>query len=450
MDHNTRSHSIDMLNGPLLGRIIGFALPLAASSMLQQLFNTADVAVVGRFASPQDMAAVGSNSSVINLIISLFVGLSVGANVVIARLIGQDRRDRINAGIGTICLVALISGFILLFAGMLAAPPILAAMQTPADVMGPAVTYLRIYFLGMPFIMFYNFGSAILRSEGDSRRPLMALTIAGIINVALNLLLVIVFHMGAAGVGIATVISNAVSAAFIFRFLTQGPEDFRLRRSCLRLDSVVLKVMLRIGLPAGIQGMIFSLSNAVIQSAVNSFGSYAAAGSAASQNLEYVCYYAINAFNQAATTFTGQNFAAKKYDRCRNIYRDCLLSGAISCAIVDLILILASGPVLGFFSQDSRVLEFARIRMFHVLAFQGIAASYEVTGSTLRGMGWSMTPTVLTIFGCVLFRIFWVYVIFPIQGTYSSLMYIYLASWILTGTLVMTAYFIIARRTLRV
>lgn len=447
--HKAKDNKVDMLNGSLLDKIILFALPLAASSILQQLFNSADTAVVGRFASSQDMAAVGANSPVINLIVSLFVGLSVGANVTVARLIGQGKKERINDAIGTITLIAAMSGILLLFLGMILARPILTLMDTPDDVLPLAVLYLRIYSLGMPFIMFYNFGAAILRSKGDSKRPLYALTLAGIINVILNLILVIVFHLNVAGVAIATVISNIISSGLILFFLIHGEEDFSLRRSCLKIHADILSVVLRIGVPAGIQGVIFSLSNTVIQSALNSFGSIVVAGSTVGTNMEVICYFSINAFNQAATTFMSQNYAAGKYDRCRKIYRECLFSGMIACAALNWLIILLHGPILSIFTTDPEVLHYAWLRVTHVLAFQWIAATYEVTGSALRGIGYSMTPTILTIFGCVGFRVFWVYFIFPITGTYSLLLMVYLASWVLTGALVTAAYLIIARKALK-
>lgn len=437
-----------MLNGSLLDKIILFSLPLAASSILQQLFNSADTAVVGRFASSQDMAAVGANSSVINLIVSLFVGLSVGANVTVGRLIGQGRQKKINDAIGTITIIAFISGIFLLFLGISLARPILTLMDTPADVLPLAVLYLRIYSLGMPFIMFYNFGSAILRSKGDSKRPLYALTLAGIVNVILNLILVIIFHLNVAGVAIATVISNIISSSLILLFLIHGEENFRLVRSSIRIHGDILRGVLRIGVPAGIQGMIFSLSNTVIQSALNGFGSTVVAGSTVGANMEVICYYAINAFDQAATTFTSQNYAAGKHARCKKIHRQCLLSAMVFCATLNWMIILFHHPILSIFTTDPKVLHYALLRVTHVLAFQWIASTYEVTGSALRGMGYSMTPTFLTIFGCVGFRVFWVYFIFPITGTYTHLLLVYLSSWLLTGVLVMVAYFIIAHKKL--
>lgn len=440
--------SVDMLRVPLAGPIIMFALPLAFSSMLQQLFNAADTAVVGRFASSQAMAAVGSNSSIINLVIALFVGLSVGANVVIAGLIGRGLRKEIPEAVHTAVLVAILSGAVLLAVGMLIARPMLILMNTPEDVIDLATLYLRIYFLGMPAIMLYNFGSAVLRSKGDSRRPVIALIYGGILNVILNLILVIVFRLHVIGVAAATVSSNVVSATLIIRHMLHEEEDFRLYPAKLHINRHHLLQMVRIGLPAGLQGVVFSLSNTVIQSGVNSFGSYASAGSAAALNFEIIAYYIVNAFNQAAVTFTSQNYAAGKYDRCRKIYRLCMLFAVSGTAVFDFTLIAARGVTLTLFTTDPRVIEFAVIRMTHILAFQWMVNSYEITGSALRGMGYSMTPAMLTVVGTCVFRIIWVTILFPLHRSFGFLLYVYPASWLITGFLVLGAYALIRRKVM--
>ena len=450
-NNKTKSESkqVDMLHGSLLDKIVLFAVPLALSSMLQQLFNTADTAVVGRFASAQDMAAVGANNSVISLIISLFMGLSVGANVSIARLIGLNRKNRINDAIGTIILLAGGSGILLLVIGFILSDPIHSLISTPKDVTALAVKYLRIYSIGMPFIMLYNFGAAILRSKGDSKTPLYSLIIAGVINVLLNLIFVILFKQGVAGVGYATVISNVISAGIIIYTMIRGEEDFRLRLSCLKLQKDVLTIVLKIGVPAGLQGVIFAVANTVIQSSINGFGSAAVAGSTASQNMENMSFFCISAFNQAATTFISQNYSAQEMKRCKVIYRYCLLGGLISCGLINVVMFLLHDQIIGIFTTDPEVQKFAFIRMQHVMLFQWMAASYEVSGSSMRGMGISMLPMVLTIFGCVGFRVFWVMFIFPVIGTFSSLMMVYFVSWIITGTTVIAAYYITARKYLR-
>ena len=441
--------SVNMLEGSLLDKILLFAIPLALSSMIQQLFNTADTAVVGRFASSQDMAAVGANASVISLIVSLFIGLSVGANVAISRLIGLNKTKKINDAIGCIMLLAGGSGVVLLFVGILLSSPILTAISTPSDVLPLAIKYLRIYSAGMPFIMLYNFGSAILRSKGDSKTPLYSLIVAGVVNVVLNLLFVIAFKQGVAGVGYATVISNIISSGLVVQTLVNGEEHFRLKLSKLKPQKDVLSIVLKIGVPAGLQGVIFAIANTVIQSSINSFGSAAVAGSTASQNMECMSFFWINAFNQAATTFISQNYSAKKPDRCRKIFIMCLVSAFLSCGLINVLSLVFHDSIIAIFTGDPEVAAFALTRMSHVMIFQWMAASYEVSGSSLRGMGVSMLPTLLTVFGCVGFRVMWVLLIFPLFGTFTSLMMVYIASWIITGTSVLTAYYLKAKKLLR-
>ena len=437
-----------MLNGPLAGPIILFALPLALSSMLQQLFNAADTAVVGRFASSQAMAAVGSNSSVINLVVALFVGLSVGTNVVIASLIGRGRKDEIPTAVHTAVVVALISGVLLLFVGIGIARPILTLMNTPEDVLDLAVLYLRIYFLGMPFIMLYNFGAAILRSKGDSTRPVYALICGGVLNVLLNLLLVIVFHLHVIGVASATVTSNMVSSFLVMWFLLHEEDEFRLNPKNLQIHRGYLMQMICIGLPAGLQGVVFSLSNTVIQSGVNSFGASASAGSAAALNFEIIAYYIVNSFNQATVTFTSQNYAAGKYDRVKKVFRFAILFTVIGAGTLDFLFIAGRHFTLSLFTTDPEVFKYAVIRFTHILAFQWMVSSYEISGSAMRGMGYSMTPTVITIFGTCVFRIFWVLTLFPRHRDFGFLLYVYPASWLITGFMVLLAYFLVCRKAM--
>ena len=437
-----------MLNGPLAGPIILFALPLALSSMLQQLFNAADTAVVGRFASSQAMAAVGSNSSVINLVVALFVGLSVGTNVVIASLIGRGRKDEIPTAVHTAVVVALISGVLLLFVGIGIARPMLTLMNTPEDVLDLAVLYLRIYFLGMPFIMLYNFGAAILRSKGDSTRPVYALICGGVLNVLLNLLLVIVFHLHVIGVASATVTSNVVSSFLVMWFLLHEEDEFRLNPKNLQIHRGYLMQMICIGLPAGLQGVVFSLSNTVIQSGVNSFGASASAGSAAALNFEIIAYYIVNSFNQATVTFTSQNYAAGKYDRVKKVFRLAILFTVIGAGTLDFLFIAGRHFTLSLFTTDPEVFKYAVIRFTHILAFQWMVSSYEISGSAMRGMGYSMTPTVITIFGTCVFRIFWVLTLFPRHRDFGFLLYVYPASWLITGFMVLLAYFLVCRKAM--
>ena len=443
-----KSNEIDMLHGPLLMKILIFSLPLAASSVLQQLFNSIDVAVVGRFASNQALAAVGSNAPVIGLMINLFLGVSMGANVIISNHIGQKDSQRIRESVNTVGMVAIICGILLMGIGLLTAKPILTLMGTPKDVLPLAVLYLRIFFIGIPFFLVFDFGSAILRSLGDTRRPLYILVIAGIVNTILNLVFVIYFHMSVAGVAIATDIANAVSAVLIVWILTHEKEPYKLHIKSIGINRGELKRMLMIGIPAGIQGMIFSFSNVLVQTAINTHGADAIAGSAAALNFEYYCYFVISAFDGAAITFIGQNYGAGKKERVKRIYWICMALSVIGSGVLNWLFAWKSQFFLGFFSQDRIVQEFGTIRMKTVLAWQFIACSYEISASALRGMGKSMTPTVLTIFGTCLLRICWVYAICPIWKSFDTIMLVYPISWIATGIMVCTAFYVTARKKL--
>lgn len=439
-------NEIDMLHGPLLMKILLFALPLAASSVLQQLFNSVDVAVVGRFASSEALAAVGSNAPVINLLINLFVGISMGANAVISNHIGQNDREKIRSAVSTSAVVALLSGVFLMVLGTAVAGPVHRMMGTPVEVTRMAVSYLRIYFLGMPFIMIFNFGSAILRSLGDTRRPLYILIWAGIINTVLNLLFVIVFHMGVEGVAIATGISNLFSAVMVVQILLREQDPYKLHLDDMHIQKDELSHMLEIGVPAGLQGVVFSISNVIIQASINSYGFNAVAGSAAALNFEQYCYYVIAAFNGAAISFVGQNYGAGNMDRVKRIFLICMGLGTLSCALLNWVFAGWSDFFLGLFTDSQTVKDFGTIRMLTVLMFQGLACLYEIPGSALRGMGRSMLPTLLTVFGTCVLRIAWVYTVCPVWEGFHALMFVYPVSWTITGIMVMTAYLITFRR----
>lgn len=443
-----RKNEIDMLHGSLLAKIIIFAMPLAASSILQQLFNSVDVAVVGRFDSSYALAAVGSNGPVISLLINLFLGISMGANVVISNHIGQKDNNLTKYAIRTTAATALFSGLALAVIGVLAARPILTIMGTPMEVLDMAVRYLRIYFIGTPFLLIYNFGSAILRSKGDTSRPLYILVIAGIINTVLNLILVIVFHMGVAGVAIATDIANVFSAASIIFLLIREEEPYRLNLRSIGINKNELKSMLMIGVPAGLQGMVFSFSNVLLQTTINSHGADAVAGSAAAVNFEYYCYFIISAFNGAAITFIAQNYGAGNYNRVKRIYWLCLgLSTLLSVASAQLF-IWQKTFFVSLFTTDASVAEYAYTRMLIVLLWQFIACSYEISASAMRGMGKSMLPTLLTIVGTCLLRVVWVFAVCPVWTSYQTIMIVYPITWITTGIMVFTAFHITARKKL--
>lgn len=435
-----------MLNGPLFKKILLFALPIALSSILQQLFNSVDIAVVGKFASSNALAAVGSNAPVINLLINLFVGLSVGANVVIANFIGDNKREKIKQAVETIFVVAIISGVLLLILGVCTAEPILRAMGAPYDVIDLAVLYLRIYFLGMPFFMIYNFGAAILRSVGDTKRPMYILIVSGSVNAALNMLFVVGFNMSVAGVAIATVTANMLSAYLIIRILKKEDEPLRLHPRRLKINKAILASIMTIGVPAGVQGVVFSISNVFIQTQLNGFGSAAVAGSAAAVNFEYFNYFIANAFGQAAVTFTGQNYGALKPERCLRAFWIAFALAAASCAILTAVFTLWRREFLTFYTDDPAVIPYGLERMSHVATFAGLIATYEVSGAAMRGFGYSTTPAVITILGTCVLRIVWIYTVFRMFPTYGVLLDEYPVSWIITGACCMLAYAIVYKK----
>ena len=444
-----KQKEVDMIHGPLAGKIFMFALPLAVSSMLQQLFNAADIAVVGRFTNAQAMAAVGSNGSVIGLMVNLFVGMSVGANVVVGTLLGANHREEISNAVHTILSVALLSGFLLLAAGNLIARPILTLMGAPEDVISLAVVYLRIYFCGMPGIMAYNFGSAILRSRGDSLRPFLSLTTAGILNVLLNLLFVIVCRLSVVGVALATIISNYVSGGMVLYFLMHEEDEFRLDLRKLRIQKRYLLKMMVIGIPAGLQGMVFSLSNVVIQSAVNSFGADCIAGMTAAQNFEFISYCLANGFAQAALTFTSQNYGAGDSERCKKVWRISMGMGLGLDILLIGFFLLARNPLIRIFTTDPSVIEFAMIRVRNALILHFLCGCYEITGGALRGLNRSMIPALIAIFGTCVIRFLYVLVIFPFFRTPQMLIRVYPITWAATTVMMSLAYFMVREKAFR-
>ena len=414
---------VDMLNGPLAGKIFVFTIPLIASGILQQSFNAVDVAVIGRYSTSQAIAAVGSNGPIISILVNLFLGIAVGANVVIANYLGQKHPEAVRRSVSTVAVVSLLSGALLLLLGVGLARPILEAMSTPDDVIDLAAQYLRIYFCGMPFTMIYNFGSAIMRSVGDTRLPFYSLLVATLCNFVLDWLFVAVLGMGVDGVAWATVIANAVNAFIIVIFLMREPDPVTLRLRIGRRDFSIadFRKMLQIGIPAGLQGMVFSISNIFIQSAINSFGSDAVAGSA----------------------------TAGKLDRCRRVVTLCMLMSVGLCAAANALIVWQENFCIGIFTSDPEVARYAMIRFHTVLVFQCLASSYEVGGSYMRGLGHSVSPMVLTIFGTCILRLAWVYTIARTHHTFEMLMMIYPITWIITGVMVVTAAIRLQRRLSR-
>lgn len=425
---------IDMCNGRLLPSIMRFAIPLMLSSVLQLLFNAADIIVVGRFAGENSLAAVGSNTSLINLMTNLFLGLAIGTNVLAAQFTGAGRKDRLKLTIHTSVSLGIISGLILTVIGLLFAKQILLLMQTPDEIIGLSSLYLRVYFLGMPAMMVYNFGSAIMRAKGDTKRPLYYLLAAGCINVVLNLIFVIVFKMDVLGVALATVISQCISSGLIIRCLIRDKSDFHLDLRRLRPDAGTVKSILRIGIPAGIQGVVFSLSNVVIQSSINSFGATVMAGNAAAANLEGFVWVAMNAFNQAALTFTGRNLGAGKYSRINKIMITTESCEVLTGLILGTLIFILYRPLLGIYSDVPEVIAAGHTRLKYICLTYCFCGMMDCIVGSIRGMGASIVPTVVSLIGACGLRILWIATIFQIPQFHTlEMLYIsYPVSWLIT------------------
>lgn len=435
-----KSKEMDMLNGGLVGKLILFSLPLAFSSILQQLFNSADVAVVGRFAGDNALAAVGSCVALVGIFVNLIVGLAVGPNAVLANLIGQKQRDKINDMVHTILTFGTILGLGLMILGFASARIILELSGTPSGVLAEALLYIRIYFLSIPFMTVYNFGAAILRSFGDTRRPMFYLIISGTVNVILNLILVICFHLGVAGVAISTVISNVISAVMVMVYLYRRDDEFAFRFNRMKIVRSYLRKILQIGIPSGIQGTIFSISNVFIQSGINSFGKFAIAGSSLALNFEYFTYDIANAFAQATVTFTSQNYGAGNIKRCKKVFWLNMLFGIVFTEILAVIFIVWSDFFVGIYTKSTAVAAYALIRMYHVCSLEGLTTTYEVESAALRGMGKSVEPAIFTILGTVVFRLIWLGTVFRLRSTFDWLLNVYAASWIFTGCALFIVY----------
>ncbi len=441
-----KTKEMDMLNGGLAGKLILFAIPLAFSGILQQLFNSADVAVVGRFAGSAALAAVGSCVALVGIFVNLIIGLAVGPNAALANLIGQGQRDRISRMVHTILTFGMILGVVLMGIGFLTARTVLEASGTPESVINEALLYIRIYFIGIPFMTIYNFGAAILRSYGDTKRPMYYLVLSGTVNVILNLVFVICFGLGVEGVAISTTISNMLSTALVLVHLHRKEDEFRFRFHKMHIEWKDLKRVLMIGIPAGIQGAIFSVSNVFIQSGINSFGENAIAGSSLALNFEYFTYDIANAFAQAAVTFTSQNFGAGNLKRCKKIFWLCMLFGMGFTEILSIVFMIWDDFFVSIYTISDAVAVYGLIRMHHVCSLEGLTATYEVESAALRGMGKSLEPSIITILGTVVFRMIWLVTIFKWIPTYDMLMNVYIASWVFTGGLIFIVYVLYMRK----
>ena len=428
-----KSYEIDMCNGPLLGKILLFSIPLMLSGILQLLFNAADIIVVGRFSGSTALAAVGSTSSLINLLINIFVGLSVGVNVLVARYYGGQKERDVQETIHTAVLTAILSGLFLVAVGELAAGPMLRIMGTPEDVLDQSVLYMRIYFLGMPVLMLYNFGAAILRAVGDTRRPLYFLFAAGAVNVVLNLFFVIGLGMGVDGVAWATVISEHISAFLVFKSLMaeEGMMKLHLKKLTIHMDK--LKRIVKIGLPAGMQGAIFSVSNVLIQSSVNSFGSIAMAGNTASANIEGFVYTAMNAVYQTNLSFTSQNLGGRKYSRINRIMYICLAVVTVVGITLGITAVLAGDLLLGIYSSDAQVLRYGMLRLEIICGTYFLCGIMDCMVGSLRGLGYSVIPMFVSLTGACGFRVLWVFTVFAAYRSLDVLYLSYPVSWAITA-----------------
>ena len=440
------SRSGDLTSGPMLQKIILFSLPLAASSILQLLFNAADVVVVGRFAGSTALAAVGSNGALINLLVNLFVGLSLGANVVAARCFGAKDEKGVQNTVQTAVTLGIVSGILLAFVGFFVARGLLELMSCPEDVIDLSTLYLKIYFIGMPMTMLYNFSSALLRSVGDTRRPLYCLALAGVINVVLNLVFVIGFHLSVAGVALATIISQTVSACLVTWILTREKGALHLDLRHLGFHKGALLQILRIGLPAGLQSTVFSLSNVVIQSAINSFGSTIVAGNSAASNIEGFVYTAMNSFAQAAVTFTSQNMGARRYDNLDRVMRNCLLCVVVTGLVLGGGASLLGTQLLHFYSSDEAVVAAGLARLHIISATYLLCGIMDVLASCLRGQGYSVLPMIVSLVGSCLLRLVWIATIFQLFRSTTTLYLSYPISWILTAAVHLICLLVVHRK----
>lgn len=426
------SYKIDMCNGPVLPKVIAFSLPLMLSSCLQLLFNAADVIVVGRFAGSESLAAVGSTNSLTNLLTNLFIGLSIGANVAVGHTLGSEDVKGTTDNVHTAITVSMISGLVLIGIGLLFTKPMLVWMGAPLDVLNKAALYLKIIFIGMPATMVYNFGSAVLRATGDTKRPLYFLFFAGVINVILNLFFVIVLHMDVAGVALATIISQCVSAVLILVCLCQMEGPCRLNIRKLYIHPGRLRRMLQIGLPAGIQGSLFSFSNVLIQSSINSFGSIVVAGNSAAQSIESFVYISMNAVHQATVSFTSQNTGARKPERINQILFSCLVLVTAIGLFMGIGVNLLSIPLLSIYSSNPAVITAGKTRLLWISAPYFLCGIMEIVMGIMRGLGYAITPMIVSLSGACLFRIVWLATAFAWYPTQDVLLLSYPVSWILT------------------
>jgi putative MATE family efflux protein len=441
-----KSHEIDMCNGPIFSKIIVFAIPVMLSGILQLLFNAADVVVVGRFAGSESLAAVGSTTALINLLLNLFIGFSIGANVLVAQFYGAQKYKDLEETVQTSMMIGVIGGWLLLMVGETLSKPILTLMGTPENVLPLSVIYMKFYFMGIPATVIYNFGSAILRAVGDTKRPLYFLIVAGVINVCLNLFFVIKLGMGVAGVGLATAISQYVSATLIIHCLKHTDGPYRVQMNRLRLVSSKVSAIVKIGLPAGLQGAIFSISNVLIQSSVNSFGSVAMAGNTAAQNVEGFVYTSMNAIYQTALSFSSQNFGARKYRRMTKILLYCIGLVTVIGLVLGIGAYMNATTLLHIYSSDPEVIHYGVLRMRYIMVTYFLCGLMDTMVGGIRGIGYSVLPMVVSLTGACAFRVIWIFTVFALNRSLETLYISYPVSWAITAMAHIICYILIRRK----
>ena len=442
----------DLTVGSIVDKVLLFAIPLMLTSMLQQLFNATDVAVVGKFASMEAMAAVGSNTPIVSLLVNFFVGISVGSNVLISHSIGARESEKAKSAVRTSMAFAIAAGIFVAVIGNLIAVPIIDLLGVPAEVKeySVTVTYLRIYFSGVPFIMLYNFEAAIFRSNGNTRTPLICLTIGGVFNVAANLFFVLVLGMDVDGVAIATVLANVISSVMLLHFLRTEDSIIHVNVAKIRISRDDLKTILRIGMPAGLQSAVFSISNICIQSAINSLGADYMAASSAAFNIEIFAFFVVNAFTQTLVTFIGQNYGAGKYERCREVVRKTLLVSWVFTTMVSAVLLILARPLLGLFTNEPQVIEAGLLRIKLLLYAETLNVIMDNLSGAMRGLGKSLVPALTTLICVCGVRIIWVFTGFQIYHSWMSIMIVFPVSWAVNATFIVIGYIRTRNRMLRV
>lgn len=439
-------YEIDMCNGSIMDKLISFSLPLMLSGILQLMFNAVDIVVVGRFSGSQALAAVGSTTALINIFTNLFIGISLGANVLAARFYASGKEKEMSETVHTAITLALISGIIMAGVGLLLAKLALELMGTPSDVIELSTLYMRIYFCGMPFFMLYNYGAAILRAVGDTKRPLIFLIISGVANAGLNMILVIIFHMGVAGVGIGTVISQLISCILVLRCLYKSEGCYQLRFSKLRIQKVYLRQIFQVGIPAGIQSTVINFSNALLQSSVNSFGSTTMAGYTAANNILGFLYASVNAVTQACMSFTSQNYGVGKYKRMDRVLINCLILSVVISGVLGCGSYAFGTEILKVYTEDPKVIQCGLEILSMTTVTYFLCGIMDLFPGALRGMGRSGVPMILSIIGTVGTRIVWIFMLFPQHRSLKFLFISYPASWLFTIVMQVICFYFVRKQ----